>query len=311
LALRLDDKWIWDFWLTHDGERHHLFFLQAPRSLGDPDLRHVNATIGHAVSTDLSRWTVVGDALGPGPAGTWDEIATWTGSVVRHDDRWYMFYTGARRHEGTNVQRIGAAISSDLIEWVKLPGPLIGPDPRWYETIDDGSWFEEAWRDPWLFAGHDGRWHALITARGLDGPADGRGVVGHAVSDDLLGWEVLPPITAPGEFGHLEVPQVVDIGGRHGLVFSCDAGRVSRSRRDRLGSPPSAATYVALGETALGPFDLRSAQPALPSQLYSGRLVTTADGSHVWLAFVSRAPDGSFPGTLTDPIVPNPPLAGW
>ena len=47
------DHWLWDFWFARDGDDVHVFYLQAPRSLGDPELRHHNATIGHAVSRDL------------------------------------------------------------------------------------------------------------------------------------------------------------------------------------------------------------------------------------------------------------------
>jgi beta-fructofuranosidase len=37
MTLRLPDKWMWDFWLIRDGMDYHVFYLQAPRSLGDPD----------------------------------------------------------------------------------------------------------------------------------------------------------------------------------------------------------------------------------------------------------------------------------
>ena len=63
--LRLDDHWVWDSWVADDGRTYHLFFLQAPRSLGDPDLRHVHATVGHATSTDLVSWRYLGQCLGP------------------------------------------------------------------------------------------------------------------------------------------------------------------------------------------------------------------------------------------------------
>src|SRR4051812_23371389 len=36
VVLRLDDQWVWDSWVADDGELYHLFFLQAPRALGDP-----------------------------------------------------------------------------------------------------------------------------------------------------------------------------------------------------------------------------------------------------------------------------------
>lgn len=91
--LALADEWVWDFWHAHDGEQHHLFFLKARKSLGDPDLRHFTQRIGHAVSPDLRTWTDLLDALGPSESG-WDGGTTWTGSVVRADDRWWMFYTG-------------------------------------------------------------------------------------------------------------------------------------------------------------------------------------------------------------------------
>jgi beta-fructofuranosidase len=59
MALRLADKWVWDFWLTRDGADYHVFYLQAPRSLVDQQLRHLSATIGHAVSKDLKNWRIL------------------------------------------------------------------------------------------------------------------------------------------------------------------------------------------------------------------------------------------------------------
>ena len=32
--LRLEDRWVWDSWVVDDGERYHLFYLQAPRVTG-------------------------------------------------------------------------------------------------------------------------------------------------------------------------------------------------------------------------------------------------------------------------------------
>ncbi len=38
-----------------------------------------------------------------------------------------------------------------------------------------------------------------MTARSRTGDPAERGVISHARSADLLGWEVLPPLTAPGQ----------------------------------------------------------------------------------------------------------------
>jgi beta-fructofuranosidase len=94
MALVLEDRWVWDLWLTRDGADHHLFFLQAPKSIGDPELRHWHASVGHAVSRDLVTWTELPTALVPGAPGEWDDASTWTGSVVRDGDGWAMLYTG-------------------------------------------------------------------------------------------------------------------------------------------------------------------------------------------------------------------------
>ena len=55
--------------------------------------------------------------------------------------------------------------------------------------------------------------YAYVTARANDGDPEGRGVIGHARSHDLVHWEVLPPVTEPMGFGQMEVPQLVEAGG--------------------------------------------------------------------------------------------------
>lgn len=302
MGLRLEDRWIWDFWTARADGRYHAFYLQAPRALGDPNLRHAHASVGHAVSEDLCRWTVLDDAIGPGEPGSWDALAIWTGSIVRHEGVWHMFYTGASLLNGVVSQRIGVAVSDDLMGWEKRPGPLFSADARWYETIEEHDWYEEAWRDPWVFKGPDGMFHALVTARVNEGPPDGRGVIGHALSPDLAKWEVAPPLTGSGEFGHLEVSQLVPVNKRYVLVFSCQGNLVSAARRARLQTRPSDATYVLDVSSPLGPYDISRASPALLPDLYSGRLIEKYDGTKVWLAFRNLNGHGTFLGELSDPI---------
>ena len=68
MSFSLPDKWVWDFWFARHEGQHHIFYLQAPRALGDPGLRHHRATIGHAVSADLRDWRLLPDVVHPGRA---------------------------------------------------------------------------------------------------------------------------------------------------------------------------------------------------------------------------------------------------
>ena len=195
MTFRLADHWVWDSWLADDGQDYHLFFLRASRALRDPDRRHRRASIGHAVSADLENWTLLPDALVAGDEPSWDDMATWTGSTVQgHDGRWHLFYTGVSRAEDGLRQRIGSAVSDDLISWERTGAGPLEADPRWYEKLGEGTWPDEAWRDPFVFYDDDSRqWQMLVTARAATGDPDARGVVGHAVSDDLEHWTVRPP----------------------------------------------------------------------------------------------------------------------
>jgi beta-fructofuranosidase len=304
MALRLRDKWVWDFWLARNGSEHHLFFLQAPRTLGDPLLRHHHASIGHAVSLDLQRWRVLPDAVRPGMPGSWDDLATWTGSVIERDGRWYMLYTGTSRSEHGLIQRIGLATSDDLLCWTKHPkNPVIEADGRWYELLDLARWRDQSWRDPWVFE-QNGDVHALITARARTGSADGAGVVGQARSPDLVDWEVLPPLTEPGEFAQVECPQLIVIDGRQLLLFSCLAEDHSAARRQRVGRGCVNGTFVfqRKDEETFTPSDepIAGADSDLGT-LYAGKLIELERNDWRFMAF-RGAGDRDFIGELTDPL---------
>jgi beta-fructofuranosidase len=295
--LELPDSWVWDFWFAVDGDEYHLFFLYASRALHDPDRRHGRASVGHAVSEDLRNWRRLPDALVRGDAPAFDDTATWTGSVVRGPDRWYMFYTGA---SGV-VQTIGLATSDDLVTWHKYDGnPVVSADSRWYEKYDGSTWIDEAWRDPWVFADPAGDgWHMLITGRANHGPVDDRGVVGHARSRDLIEWEVQPPLSEPGAgFGHLEVFQVEEVEGRVVLLFNCLRNELSAAKKNTSGS---GGIWSVIADSVTGPFDISKATPLTDDSLYVGRLVRDRDGAWVLLAFHNESPDG-FIGSISDPM---------
>lgn len=303
MAFSLEDFWIWDFWLADDGDQFHLYYLHAPKSLDDPELRHRNARFGHATSTDLVTWHDLGPILGPGKPGDFDETATWTGSVLQGPDGlWRMFYTGASfLPGGGNIETIGVATSPDLFTWTKQPGPLVKADPRWYETFGTSSWPEEAWRDPWVFADpHGDGWHMLVTGRSNQGADDERGVIGHATSPDLEQWSVQKPLSNPGAgFAHLEVPQLVRVDAHHVLLFSCNTPALSdAAKRNGL----SGGIWSLPVTQPLENLAIDSATLLAPESLYSGRIIHDRTGMAVMLAFDMADSEGAFLGSVSDPI---------
>lgn len=284
------ERWIWDSWYVQEGDRHHAFFLAAPRSLGDPELRHENAVVGHAVSRDLRDWQHLPDALAPGRPGRFDDRAIWTGSIVRHGDVWRMFYTGIGVDAGPARQRIGQAVSDDLVHWKRVSSdPLVVADPRWYSTFDrDGV---EAFRDPWVFRHTDGLWHMLITAT----DRYGHGCVGHATSDNLLTWTVEAPLTSRSGFDQLEVLQIARVGGSNVLFFSCQAHDVHVDTVE-----PRTGVYSARADTPLGPYYLERAEPIGLDGIYAGRVIDTESGP-VMLGFRNETATRPFEGVIGEP----------
>jgi beta-fructofuranosidase len=302
-VLRLEDQWVWDSWLADDGDLYHLYFLQAPRALGDPGKRHVNAVVGHAASRDLVTWDYLGVCLRPADAG-FDDLGIWTGSVVRapHEgqDRWWMFYT-AISTAGHHIfdQRVGAAVSDDLHSWKRVSEqPTLMVDGRWYKTLHldppphlegasgpDLATMSETWRDPLVLADPDGDgWHMLITARAVGAARNDDGVVAHARSTDLLRWEVGAPLCRPGAgFGQLEVLQNKRIDGRAVLVFTCHPQEMTAERRAASGD---FCTWSVPSPGPLGPWDITLARPfTADPELFAAPLVQRRDGSWVILGF--------------------------
>ena len=306
MAFSLDEHWVWDFWLADNGEIFHLFYLRAPKALGDPELRHRFARIGHATSVDLLQWEDHGEVLGPGPEGSHDQTATWTGSVVRGDDGiWRMFYTGASFESDdsyANIETICVATSFDLFAWQKDASFSLSADARYYEKLGDGDWPEEAWRDPWVYRDpSESGWHMLITARGKSSDMRSGGVIGHAWSEDLECWSVLPPLGPPSNtFPHLEVPQIAQIGGTSVLVFCAP-----RTTADTDGPMQTSGVWAVETSGPPAPVWVDDAELLAPAPYYAGRIVQDRSGTATLLAFIG-SPGSNFEGTISDPIALEP-----
>ncbi|MBX2878314.1 MAG: family 43 glycosylhydrolase [Granulosicoccus sp.] len=309
MAFSLEDMWVWDAWYIRDGSTIHMFFLHAPKSIGNADHRHFYASIGHAVSEDMINWAYQGPVIKPSVEPAWDDLATWTGCVVkRTDGQWMMFYTGTSRAERGHIQRIGSALSSDLYAWKKMSGqPTVTVNKNYYATLDDPRFTDEACRDPHVFRDPDGNgWHMYFTASGLRDNLLENGVIGHATSQDLETWEVQAPIFEGDLYGELEVPEVIEINGCWYLLFSTSARMISEAYRSRRTTAPETGThYLSSTNGPLGPWELTQERFVLgdtQERYYVARKTPDPNGQLSLIAFNNLDADGNFMGGLSDPI---------
>lgn len=303
------EHYLWDFWLVSPHEwrdaraHYHLYYLQAPRRLDDPNLRHAIATVGHAVSRDLLHWEPQITALEAGQSGSWDDRAIWTGSVITRGGLAYMFYTALSYKEKVPVQRIGLAVSSDLAHWERHPdNPLLEVDSRWYEPQNTERREAQTWRDPYIvYSSDEETYYMFLSARVNEGPHDGRGVIGLARSTNLLSWEVLPPVTTPGDFTEMEVPQIVATNGRYYLLFC--AARHSAARLSHAGATNWAGTHYLVADKLTGPYHLLTDVPLIADATgtyYAGKLIQHSTGKLSFLAWRQWDERGNFCGGLSD-----------
>ncbi|WP_368345076.1 levansucrase [Pelagovum sp. HNIBRBA483] len=309
MVIALEKKWIWDSWYAHDGEKWHGYFLQADKSLGDPDARHMNVTQGHAVSHDLVNWEHLGTTFAPSTGPAWDDKTTWTGSVVRDDDGlWHLFYTGTSAAENALYQRVGHATSTDMHNWERVGDglclDLVGPAAQHYEAEHQvGFWHDRAMRDPWVMRDPNGDgWLMYFTARvpGVADPNEG-GAVGFATSDDLITWELQPPVFVGG-FGQLEVPQVFERNGRWYCLFCNDAMHWSAGYAASHPGPAVTGTHYLIADDPRGPWQIAPGaflDGDMPCRRYAARIIEH-DGAMFILGFEDRG-KAQFVGQIMDP----------
>lgn len=309
MVIALEKQWIWDSWYAKEGSRYHGYFLQADKSLIDPDLRHFNVSQGHAVSDDLVHWTHLGTMFAPAAIPAWDDYTTWTGSVLQGPDgTWHLFYTGSTRAEDGLYQRIGHATSADAHSWQRIGDgfclDLKGPNAAAYEAEHAiGHWHDRAMRDPWVMKDPDGPGYLMyFTARapGIAEPNAG-GAIGFATSPDLMTWALQPPVFVGG-FGQMEVPQVFQVGAKWYCLFCTSSFQWSGEYRAFNPQSPVTGTHYLIGDSPRGPWAIAPGpflDGALPCRRYAARIVETPDGLRI-MGFADGGKD-VFGGYVMDP----------
>lgn len=203
---------IGDLDVIRRGPLYHLFHLVLPN----------HDYIAHAVSPDGLDWRRTRNALFTGEPGSWDDDMLWTMHVSRNPalGLFEMFYTGLHGAEKGYVQRIGRAVSRDLMRWRKenVGGLPLEPMGVHYEHAGQAGRGWCSFRDPFLFRHQGGEW-LLFAARTPDGLVSRRGCVGLA-SRREGGYHLEPPLFFPRMYDDVECPCMVELEGLFYLIGS-------------------------------------------------------------------------------------------
>jgi beta-fructofuranosidase len=218
--------------------------------------------IGHFVSTNLINWQQRPVAVRPGNVDEFDAVGVNVGCVIEYNDGFYLFYWCWNKKGPDRVPRIGMAFSRDLDNWSRpMSAPALEADRRWYEDSplpdDKNGRYGSGVRDPFVFYNDAHRqFHMIFAGRTRSGPLDGRGCIGHAVSDDLCKWQALPPLLAPGYYSEMEVPQIFQLDKKWYIWFHSNLCIwLSELGRKELPSHEQIpATFYWSADDCLGPF---------------------------------------------------------
>jgi hypothetical protein len=138
--------------VRHTDGVYHIFYSRGNEGLGW-NLGSETA-IGHATSSDLIHWSILGNVLSIDVTHNWKERNIWAPHVLKVDmviggQQWayVMAYTGV---DSLRSQQIGIAVSQDLNTWTDLSvnNGALRPNPAWALWQAGVEW--QNCRDPFL-----------------------------------------------------------------------------------------------------------------------------------------------------------------
>ena len=146
--------------------------------------------VGMAVSTDGLSWEKVGQILGPGKPGSFDEAGLGCRHVLKIDGQYLMFYEG---RDLKDYFCIGLALSNDGYKWQRdedgeqSGGPVFRHAPK-----GSGRWDERAVGTPYVVSLADGsyRMYYIGNTEGRHDELSSRHQIGLALSEgsDFRKW---------------------------------------------------------------------------------------------------------------------------
>ena len=232
------DGWVGDtIPFAHDG-KFYIYYLHDERKGNTQDEYGYRTSWNLLITEDGVN---IKDCKVVLPVGEYDDAdyACYTGSVIEgNDGKFHMFYTAQNNYnpkyhrDGKPLQYVAHAISTDLINWIKLPELTFGADERIYEPFD--------WRDPFVFYNEEEKCFDMLLATRLRGASEKNGgCVGLCRSYDLLHWEAKEPFYNPESYMTHECPDLFKLGKKWYLVYSTFSEKFVTHYRmsDKLSGP--------------------------------------------------------------------------
>lgn len=237
---------------------HHLFHLIIPN----------HDYIAHAISKDGLSWKRTKNALFVGDPGQWDDDMLWTMHISKKTDGkgYEMYYAGLKRQDQGVAQKIGRAISMDLIHWKKESpaGFPLKSEAPYYESAGNNPRKWISFRDPFKYQ-YQGVDYLLVCARSASGPTYRRGCIG-LLKKEEEGFVQHKPLHISYVYDDIECPCVIELNGRHYLF-----GSIREDVKVRYWSCPDfRGEYTAFHNNVL-----------LPQGNYAARVIK--DGTHYLL----------------------------
>lgn len=197
----------------YENGTYYLFYL---RDLREPERMGEGCPWCLLTTKDFVHYLEHDEVLPRGPVGSQDRWV-FTGSCIKANDEYYIFYTGHNHHlaeQGKPTQKLLLAKSKDLLHWAKDPSFALEA-PEWLEMHD--------YRDPYVYYDEkDQIYRMLIMGRlKTEAPENTKGMTLMLTSSDLHNWDLhREPFYAPQAYYAHECPDLFKMGEWWYLVFS-------------------------------------------------------------------------------------------
>lgn len=213
--------------LKKDGV-YHLFYIRHNDDLPNTETEN---DFGHAISADLYQWQQLPPVMAVDPQG-WDNRHVWAPHILYSLGLYWMYYTGVthRPPQYAETQRIGLAVSTDLMSWYRIG------DPVWQTSAAPWAWWKPseegvACRDAFVMLDEraPGTWLMYYTAT----PANDTSATVVGVARSPFGnpgeWQDLKPLWATywtNSYNVLtESPHLFKHNGRWFLFMTSNSGQ--------------------------------------------------------------------------------------